>query len=374
MSNNWIIPERLFDGRDLREGCAIRIVGGVVTEIMESGMAPPDAISLAGLLCPGFIDVQVNGGGGVLLNTAPACDGLKAIAAAHRRFGTVAIMPTVITDTPETLERAVAAVIAAKGERGLLGLHIEGPHIAKDKRGTHAAEHVRPIDAHTFDLLEKLCAAGLPVMITIAPEAATTAQIADMVALGVIVSIGHTNASAALVAQAIAAGARCGTHLFNAMSQMQARDAGAVGALINSECFLGIICDGHHVADEMIALACRARPVADRMMLVSDAMPTVGGPDRFRLYDQTITLAKGRLVNEDGALAGAHTTMGASLQRLIANCGIDRTEALRMAITNPAEAIRQPERAQLIGAAIDDVVVLDESLCFQRFLSDQLAG
>jgi N-acetylglucosamine-6-phosphate deacetylase len=209
----------------------------------------------------------------------------------------------------------------------------------------------------TIAKVHRLRAAGVPTMITLAPEAATAARIAALAATGAVVSLGHTDATAAQTRAALAAGATCFTHLFNAMSPIQSREPGVTGAAINSTAFAGIICDGLHVADEMIALALRARPVPDRMFLVSDAMPTVGGSDHFRLYDAEIRLVNGKLVNAEGNLAGAHLTMADALHRLITTVGIPPETALKMATTIPARLIGA--EIGLLNRLASDLLILD---------------
>jgi len=202
----------------------------------------------------------------------------------------------------------------------------------------------------------------LPVMITLAPEAVQPGQIAELVGTGAIVSLGHTDSDAAGIRRALAEGANCFTHLYNAMSPMLNRAAGTTGAAINSTAWCGIICDGIHVADEMVALAIRARPVADRMFLVSDAMPTVGGSDSFLLYGQTIRLRNGQLVNEEGSLAGAHVTMADSVQRLVTVLGIDLQTALRMAISTPARVMGHDLSGIFAGGPAADLLTLSADL------------
>lgn len=354
----WLCPDRVFDGARLRTGLGLRIEDGRVTQLAP---ASPEMQTVPGTVTPGYVDLQVNGGGDCLLNDEPTPEGMARIAAAHRRMGTVAILPTLITDAPEVLDRAAGAAIAAKGRSGLIGLHIEGPHISRARRGTHLARHIRPLDRRTIDVVRDLRAEGVPVMITLAPEAAEPAQIAELAATGAVVSLGHSDASAADTRAALDAGARCFTHLFNAMSQMQNREAGVVGAAINSAAHAGIICDGIHVADEMVALALRARPVADRMFLVSDAMPTVGGSDRFDLYGQTICVRDGRLVNAEGSLAGAHVTLAASVARLVGVLGFPLETALRMGVTVPARLMGRDDLATLVGRRVDDLLRLDQT-------------
>lgn len=355
----WIAPTQVFDGSTLRDDVAVCVEDGIITRIA----APPAGSQhFDGILTPGFVDLQVNGGGGVMINSDPTPDAMRAVIAAHRTYGTTAILPTVITDHPDVLDAAAQAAIAVQGETGLIGLHIEGPHIALARRGTHAADHIRPLDDRTLTCVRSLRDAGVTTLITLAPEAATSAQIGALADMGAIVSLGHTDATAQQIEAAIDAGATLGTHLFNAMSPMTSRAPGAVGALINSKCALGIICDGHHVADDMIALALRARPVPDRMFLVSDAMATVGGPDHFDLYGKTIRLSGSRLINSDGNLAGAHTTMTQGVARLVQRVGLSLETALHMAITTPASAIGHPDLSALIGRPIGDVIVMSSAL------------
>jgi N-acetylglucosamine-6-phosphate deacetylase len=360
----WLCPDALFDGAAVVHGMAVGFADGTVCDVAAVADVPEGAVlhAVQGLVTPGFLDLQVNGGGDVLLNATPTADGMSAIAAAHRRFGTVGILPTVITDRSAVLADVARAAVAAKGRRGILGLHIEGPHIAVARRGTHAEHLVRPLDAATISIVNDLRRSGIAVLITLAPEAATPAQIGELAATGAVVSLGHTDATAEQTRAALAAGASCFTHLFNAMSPMLNRSPGVVGAAINSGAYAGIICDGFHVADEMVGLAIRARPVPDRMFLVSDAMPTVGGSDRFQLYGDEVRLVDGRLLNAEGSLAGAHVTMAQSVVRLVNVLGIDLVTALRMAVTVPARVIGRPDLAQIAGRDAADLLVLDAGL------------
>jgi N-acetylglucosamine-6-phosphate deacetylase len=357
----WLCPDQVFDGAVLRRGMALAMSGGVVEALVPIAALPPKVHRerLRGTVTAGYLDLQVNGGGGALLNASPTPDTMMAIAAAHRRFGTVGILPTVITDAPAVLDAAVTAMLAVWGHQGILGLHIEGPHISIARRGTHAAAFIRPLDDRTIAQVATLRQQGIPVMITLAPEATIAGQIAALVATGAVVSIGHSDATAEAVRAALAEGASCFTHLFNAMSPLVNRAPGVTGAAINSVAYAGIICDGHHVADEVVAMAVRARPVPDRMFLVSDAMPTVGGPDHFDLYGQTIQLVGGTLVNADGSLAGAHVTMADSVTRAINLLGLSPETVLKMAVTVPAHVIGQPALARLEGRAVRDLLVLN---------------
>lgn len=358
----WLLPDAIFDGTRLRTGAALAVAG---TRSLGIGTPPKDAPTrrIPGTLSPGFLDLQVNGGGDALLNNDQSPQALHRMAAAHRRFGTVGILPTVITDAPEVLSRAVDAILAAQAEphpdRSLLGLHIEGPHLSIARRGTHAAQHIRPFDAATLAQVQRLRAADVFVKITVAPENTTPQDVAKLVGTGAIVSIGHSDASAETTRALLDAGATSFTHLFNAMSPMLNRAPGVTGACINSTAYAGIICDGIHVADEMVGLAIRARPVPGRMFLVSDAMCTVGGSDHFRLYGQDIWLRDGRLVNAEGSLAGAHVTMAEGLRRLITVVGTAPETALDMATAAPARLLNRPDLATPEHRDGADLLVLD---------------
>ncbi len=355
----WLAPTHLFDGTALREGMAVDIRAGRVGAVQPRDAVPAGAEirRCVGTLSPGFVDLQVNGGGGVLLNSDPSPEGMATIAAAHRRFGTVAILPTLISDSPLVQARAVDAALAARGRPGLLGLHLEGPHLAEARLGTHAARFLRPLDDQTIAEVERLRAAGLAVMITLAPEAATEAQIARLAEMGAVVSLGHSDATADTGRAALDAGARAVTHLFNAMSPLGSREPGMVGAALSSDAMAGVICDGHHVAFETLRLALRLKP--ESLFLVSDAMPTLGGPESFELQGQTLTLEGGRLINAEGRLAGAHLSMAEALRLMIAEVGAAPDQALRMAITRPAELIGRPDLARLDGRPLEDLILLD---------------
>lgn len=368
----WLRPDRVFDGRSLQSGMAVSVIHGRTARLIAArdlpGGAPVRAVS--GTLVPGFLDLQVNGGGDVLFNTTPTAEGIAKIAAAHRRFGTVGILATLITDTPEVLEQGVNAALRAIQVPGFLGIHIEGPHLSIARRGTHRAEFIRPMDDRTIAHVERLRQSGIFTMLTLAPESATPGQVRRLADTGCIVSIGHSDATAEKVQALLDAGANCFTHLFNAMSPMLNRSPGVTGACINSVAFAGIICDGIHVADAMVGLAIRARPVPDRVFLVSDAMPTVGGSDRFNLYGNDIHLVNGRLVNGEGSLAGAHVTMAQSLARLIDKVGIEPAQALRMTSTVPATLLGRDDLARVTGRDLRDVLVLGQDWSVMATLDD----
>ncbi|MDO5528540.1 MAG: N-acetylglucosamine-6-phosphate deacetylase [Paracoccus sp. (in: a-proteobacteria)] len=357
-----IAAAQCFENGALRANRVIEIASGRVAAVRDMGAEKADLS--VDILMPGCTDLQVNGGGGVLLNTDPSPEGLARIAAAHLGLGTVSILPTVITDAPEITEAAADAVIAAIEARipGIAGIHIEGPHLAPLRRGTHDARFIRPLDRRTLDLLARLRGAGVPVLLTLAPELADPALLAEAAGLGVVLSAGHSMANAAQTQIALSQGVTVFTHLFNAMPQMSARDPGIIAAAILSGAYCGLIADGVHVAPEMIRIALAARPVPGRVFLVSDAMPTVGGPDHFRLYDMEIRVEHGRLVNAEGALAGAHIDMISSLRWLHAHCGVALGEAIAMATDIPRRAMGLAPLAIAPGMDARDLVALDSGL------------
>ena len=368
----WIAPAILFDGSRSREGVALRLKEGRIDDIVPVDRVPAGAAMtrLDGTLTPGLFDIQVNGGGGVLFNTDCTVGGLRNLCEAHRRLGTSRLLPTVITDTPDTLDAAARAVIDAGGRFGIRGIHIEGPHIDPQRRGTHARHLIRPLDDRTRDTIAMLRRETIAVLVTLAPEAVSPGDIAALADAGVVVSLGHSNANGAAVEAALAEGARTFTHLFNAMSPMGSREPGLVGTAINSDAWCSIICDGIHVSFDMVGLAIRARPVRDRMILVSDAMATVGGPDSFELYGQSIRVEHGRLVNAEGNLAGAHVSLLECVQRLVRHVGRPLEEALRMAWTHPSQLMGFEHDIREAGFDASELMLLDRNLEFAGYLAD----
>lgn len=357
----WITPDRLFDGQSILTGRSVALRDGNVAEIMLTDSLLPDAAPRAvpGLLTPGFFDIQVNGGGGALLNNAPTAETLAIIAAAHRRFGTTRLLPTLISDTAVTMTRTVDALLDHGLTGGIAGLHLEGPHLAPARRGTHRADTLRPLDDATMAEVTRLRAADIPTLITLAPEAASLHQIRALTDMGATVSLGHSAADFTSAQAAFAAGATCVTHLFNAMPAMESRAPGLVGATLDGDAYAGIIADGIHVDPAVVTLASRARRSPHRMIAVSDAMATVGGPDHFDLYGQNIRLSEGRLVNAEGALAGAHLTLSQALKNLT-TWGIGLADALAMCITTPAALMGLP--TDVLGQSTDDLLLLSDDL------------
>jgi N-acetylglucosamine-6-phosphate deacetylase len=317
----------------------------------------------ATFLAPGFIDLQVNGGGGILLNDQPTADGMRAIARAHRRFGTTGCLPTLITDTRERLQFAIAAARSVSGRDGVIGLHLEGPFISPKRPGVHRPDRIAQPVAGDLEQLCELASAGQS-MVTLAPECVPAGFVRTLAASGVRVSIGHSEASAAIVMRAVADGATGVTHLFNAMPPLSAREPGIVGvALADNRLTAGLIVDGIHV-DPISVRAAFAAKGCERIALVTDAMPTVGtSKDRFELVGRTITLTNGRLTTAEGTLAGAHLDMATAVRNAVKLVQLPLEDALRAASLTPARFLGlDKQRGTLAAGSRADLVALSEDL------------
>jgi N-acetylglucosamine-6-phosphate deacetylase len=322
-----------------RDDHVVLMQGWIIKGIVAAHVLPPsvDVHDLdGGVLIPGFIDTQVNGGGGVLFNDQPSVDGIATIAAAHRRFGTTALLPTLISDDLSKVATAIAAVDAAieAGVPGIIGIHIEGPFLNSGKRGIHDASKFRQLDSDAVALLSSLKNGRM--LVTLAPELAPPGMIKALVARGVTVAAGHTLASYDDMQRAIDEGLSGVTHLFNAMTQMESRAPGVVGAALDSDLTCGIIADGHHVHPATLRAAYHAKG-ADGLMLVTDAMPTVGSDQQtFKLGGAVIAQRGGRLTSTDGTLAGSALDMASALRGAMAMLNIDLATASAMASRTPA--------------------------------------
>jgi N-acetylglucosamine-6-phosphate deacetylase len=314
-------------------------------------------------LLPGFLDTQVNGGGGALFNDSPTVEAIAAIGAAHRRFGTTGFLPTLISDDLSTVARAIAAVDQAldQGVPGLLGIHIEGPFLSEDRKGIHDSSKFRVLDQPAFELLTSLKRGK--TLVTLAPEITTPQMIARLAAAGVTVAAGHTNADYDQVRAALAAGLRGFTHLFNAMSPLASREPGAVGAALDhQDSWCGVIIDGRHIHPAVLRIAFRAKR-HDRFMLVTDAMPSVGMASKtFTLQGRTVRVVDGVCVDEDGTLAGSDLDMASAVRNAVGLTGLPLEAAVAMASAHPAAflgldgelgAIAPGLRANLVEADID---------------------
>ncbi|MDC7677226.1 N-acetylglucosamine-6-phosphate deacetylase [Asticcacaulis machinosus] len=341
----------------------ITVEGGLISATGD--LKGAEIIDLdGGYLLPGFIDTQVNGGGGVLFNDTPDVATIAAIGDAHAAYGTTGFLPTLISDRIEVIDAAMRAVEQAilEGVPGVLGIHIEGPFISEARKGIHDASLFRTLDPAAKALLKSLKRGK--TLVTLAPETCTTEDIAELSAAGVIIAGGHTDATYDVTKAAIAAGVTGFTHLFNAMSPFAHRAPGVVGAILEDQTtYAGLILDGRHVHPAAVRVALKARP-KDRFMLVTDAMPTVGATTKtFMLNGQTIHVEDGVCVGPDGTLAGSDLDMATALRYAVTEVGTTVTEAAVMAATSPAAFMKLSHLTGTISAGHKaDLVWLDRDL------------
>lgn len=366
MSALAISGGRILAGGQWFGNHAIISENGRVSAILPSDSVPAgiavDRVA-GGFLLPGFFDTQVNGGGGVLFNDQPSVAGIAAIAAAHRAFGTTAMLPTLISDDLDVIARAIAAVeeAIAASVPGVAGIHIEGPFLSPAKHGIHDARKFRKLDTAAVDLLSSLRSGK--TLVTLAPECAPPGMIAALTARGVIVAAGHSMASYADMERAKAEGLSGVTHLYNAMTQLGSREPGLVGAAFDLGLTCGLIVDGHHVHPAALRAAYRAKG-AGELMLVTDAMPSVGTSDGgFFLAGKWISAKAGALRSEDGTLAGSNLDMASALRHATEMIGINVAQASQMASATPAAFMRLGgEFGTLAAGQRADIVHLDEAL------------
>lgn len=360
------IAQQLFDGEQFHREIAVTVDGGKIVALVAASDAVVDAVRLPGLLAPGLIDVQVNGGGGALFNNDPTINALGKMSSAHARYGTTGFMPTLITDEIEVMQKAADAVSAAirEGVPGVIGVHFEGPHLSKPKKGTHEEKFIRSLSERELAIYAR-DDLGLK-MVTLAPENVAPRDIEKLVSLGVRVCLGHSNADGKTAAAAVAAGASGFTHLYNAMSPLHSRDPGMVGtALISDECWCGLIADGHHVSAEAMILALKAKP-RGKIMLVTDAMSLVGSDEMsFPLFDRIVTRDGDKLTSTTGELAGSHLDMISAVRNMHAWCGVELGEALRMAALYPAQFLGA-KGGRIVAGAPADLILLDDELQVQK--------
>lgn len=365
-----LLNARVLTADGFVEGQAVLVKDGRIVGMVPAAEARAQAARShdldGGLLLPGFVDVQVNGGGGVLFNDLPTVEGIRTIGAAHRRFGTTSFLPTLISDDFPAASRAIAAVreAIAAGVPGVAGVHLEGPFLNPARRGTHDAGKLRTLSEADIALLATP-GAGRTV-VTLAPEGTTPEVLERLAAAGVLLCAGHTDATYEQAREALAHGLRGFTHLYNAMSPFQHRAPGVVGAaLLDEESWCGLIVDGWHVSAAALQVALRCKP-RDRLMLVTDAMSTVGSSqDSFLLQGKRITVKGGLLVDAAGVMSGSALDMATAVRNTVAMLGVDLAQAVRMASTYPAAFLRLENeigriatglRANLVLAG-DDLVV-----------------
>ncbi len=360
-----LVNARVLLDTGLVEGMAVLLDGAAITAIVphdDVRVRDADRIDLAGgTLAPGFIDCQVNGGGGVLFNDSPDLGGVVAIARAHRRFGTTGLLPTLISDDFQTMHAAAEAVRHAitDGVPGVLGIHLEGPFLAPQRKGIHDASFFRIPDERDFGLF----GTGVgKVLLTVAPEQVPP-FVLKILTRGAVVAAGHTAATYEETRAALDAGLRGFTHLFNAMSPLTSREPGVVGAALEDrDSWCGVIVDGYHVHPAALRLALAAKP-RGKVFLVTDAMPPVGAPDGdFVLNGERITCRDGRCTNADGVLAGSALDMASAVRNAVEQLHVPLDEALRMAAAYPADFLGITDRGRIAPGAQADLVLLDDKL------------
>jgi N-acetylglucosamine-6-phosphate deacetylase len=363
---------RIFDGDRFHDGSALIVGNGRVQAIASRNALPEGAeiIDLGGgVLAPGFIDAQVNGGGGRLLNADPTPEGMYVIADGHRRYGTTALLPTLITDVGSATTRAIeAAIEAVKANRGVVGLHLEGPHLSPSRKGAHLPELMRPVEDSDVKTFIRAREAIGTLLVTIAAEQVTPRQVQALNEGGVIVSLGHSDCPADDADARFDAGARGVTHLFNAMSQLGHRTPGLVGAALDHpNTWCGIIADGHHVDPRALRIALRAKRGEGKLFFVTDAMPLVGSDaDSFELNGRTVYRKTGdfcsKVVLADGTLAGADVDMASTIRYGVGMLELPLAEALRMATAYPARFLRLADRGRLTSGARADLVHINDAI------------
>jgi N-acetylglucosamine-6-phosphate deacetylase len=360
---------RILAGDEFRDDLAVVIEDGRITALVSDaapqlGSADEQVDLGGGWLLPGFIDAQVNGGGGVLFNNTPDVDSLRTLAAAHRRFGTTGLLPTLISDDVQVMRRAIDATRAAiaQGVPGVLGIHLEGPYIAPARKGTHDANKFRVPDADEIAMAASLD--NGVTLLTLAPERVPLESIRALVERGVIVAAGHTAASYEEARAGLDAGIRGFTHLYNAMSPLTGREPGAVGAALEDrDSWVGIIADGVHVHPASLRVALAAKP-RGTVMLVTDAMPPVGADNpSYELYGEVITAVDGVVRNAAGSLAGSALDMATAVRNAVHLLGLPLDEAARMASRYPAQFLNLDDRLGEIAEGYQaDLVLLDDAL------------
>jgi N-acetylglucosamine-6-phosphate deacetylase len=337
-----LINGRVLIDSGLVENRWVLIEGDRIVAVVEPGdprCASAQQHDLDGkLLLPGFIDLQVNGGGGVLFNDAPSVESIRAIGAAHRKFGTAGFLPTLISADLDVVAKAIEAVQAALAAQvpGVLGIHIEGPFLNVERKGIHDSQKFRELDPAAAKLLTSL--RGGRTLVTLAPEMTTPAMIRRLVDAGIVVSAGHTNATYEEIREALSEGLAGFTHLFNAMSQLTGRAPGVVGAALDDpDSWCGIIVDGEHVDPVVLRISMRCKR-HDRFMLVTDAMPGVGTNNKsFTIGGRRITVSGNLCLDDDGRLAGSNIDMASCVRNAVSMLGLPLPEAVRMASLHPAE-------------------------------------
>ncbi len=375
-----LVNGRVLLHEGFSEGKSVLIDGGRIAAIVpekDARVATARRVDLdGGMLLPGFIDVQVNGGGGFLFNDSREVETIRAIGAAHRQFGTTGFLPTLISDDLKVVEEAMRAVDAAieAGVPGVLGIHVEGPFLSVARKGVHDANWFRELDETGIRLLTSLRRGK--TLVTLAPEMTTPGFIDKLSAAGVIVCAGHTDASYEDIHEALRHGLQGFTHLFNAMSQLTSRRPGAVGAALEHEdSWCGIIVDGQHVDPAVLRIALRCKR-HDRFMLVTDAMPSVGTSRKsFTLQGRAISVEGAACVDEDGNLAGSDTDMAGAVRNAVSMLRVSLPEAVRMASRHPAAFLGlQDEVGRIAPGLRANLVLADDQLSVRETWIDGVSS
>ena len=347
---------RLFDGERFLDDHALVVEGGTIRALVDLADRPRggEEIDLGGgVLAPGFIDWQINGGGGVLFNAEPTVDAIARIAHAHRREGVTGFLPTVVTDAPAVLATALTAARKAHARvPGALGVHVEGPFIDPRRKGAHPAQFIRPMRERDAEALIAMRAAVM--VVTLAPASVPLEFVARLAQSGIVVSLGHSDATADEAKAVFDAGARAATHLFNAMSQLVSRAPGVVGAVLaDPRVICGLIADGEHAHPAAYRAAIAAKGPRG-IALISDAMPTAaGGPDSFELQGRRVSLVGGKLVDDSGTLSGAAITLREAVRYVTVTLGLPLADALAMATLTPARLLGLDNRIGRLAPGCD---------------------
>ena len=356
---NSISVSHFFDGDVFHRNKTLSVEQGIITQIDD--ISPQNDEVYQGLLVPGYIDLQVNGGGGGLFTQDPTLSCLKKMSLSHQIFGTTSMLPTLISDSIDIMSQAANAISQAIKQKlpSIVGVHFEGPHLSIDKKGAHNADFIRPLNEKDMALYTRQDLGK--VMITLAPESVSLAQVSQLKAAGVTLALGHSNSHFNTAQQYFNAGITGSTHLFNAMSVLKAREPGLLGAaLMNDDVFASLIVDGQHVHDQLCHLALKVKPEG-KLFLITDAMSPVGSTEsQFDLSGKKVTLNNGQLRSETGELAGSVLDMASAVRNVHQRLKYPLAQALRMASTYPAQFIGLSHLGQLKPSYQADMVLLDK--------------
>jgi N-acetylglucosamine-6-phosphate deacetylase len=376
MSIKAITGGRIFDGYSWHDGKSLIVEGGKVAAVTREIPADAQRVDADGaFVVPGFIDLQVNGGGGAMFNDQPTPEGIERIIRAHAKFGTTKLLPTLITDNREITAEARRAGREAVARKmpGFLGIHLEGPHLSVMRKGAHDPQLIRPMEAADLDALRTYREEAGLLLTTLAPESVSLDQVRSLSAAGVTVSLGHTDTTCANALDYFQAGARMVTHLFNAMSPLSHREPGLVGAALHSQsAFAGMIADGFHIDPVSMGVALRAKSGLGKIFIVTDAMSTIGTDETgLMLNGRQVFRQGGRLTLADGTLAGADIDMLSSVLFVHRKLGFPLEEAIRMASLYPAEAMGLTDsHGSLRPGRVADFILLEPSLSIRSVFID----